>query len=157
MNYKLFSVLPVLGLILGNLSPVTAFSADLQVSATILLGKGTCSIDSVTPAIFSPALNPLTALTTPDPTADATIKVTCTGLGNKTGTVAVQRQDSSPLYLLHENMIDSIAYSLTLPPSQPVTNKNPVDITLTATITGSAYQNAPAGFYTGKVGIEVLP
>lgn len=156
MRRNSFFILPILGLTLGILSlPGAASCADLQVSATILLGKGTCSFKSVTPALFDPALDPFSA---PDRTAEATITVNCKGLGNKTGTVVVQRQASSPLYLRHTlNPADTIAYSLNLPRSEPITNNSDLDITVTATIIGSAYRNAPSGIYSDTVGIEVLP
>jgi spore coat protein U-like protein len=151
-----FFIFPILGLILGIMSlPGTASCADLQVSATILLGKGTCSFKSVAPALFAPALDPFSAS---NRTADAIITVNCKGLGNKTGTVVVQRQTSSPLYLRRTlNPADTIAYSLNLPRSEPITNNSDLDIAVTATILGSAYQNAPAGIYSDTVGIEVLP
>jgi hypothetical protein len=156
MRDKPFHILPLLGIILGvTLLPGAASCADVQVSATILLGKGTCSIVSVVPAIFAPDLDPLTA---PNRTANATVTVNCKGLGNKTGSVVVQRQESSPLYLRNTTTpTDTIAYSLDLPRSESVTNNTDLPITITATIAGAAYRNAPAGAYSDTVGIEVLP
>ncbi len=154
--YNPFSILTIIGLLLGMLSlPQTAICAEVQVSATIIASKGKCSIISVTPAIFLP-LNPLIAS---DETADATIKVNCTGLGNKTINVIVQRQDSSPLYLLNtDNLTDTIFYSLlNFPRSEAITNNSPLDITVTAAIEGGAYQDAPAGPYSGTVAVDVLP
>jgi len=156
MRLQQFSNLPILGAVLGAMFfPTVASCVEMQVSTTILLGKGTCSIVSVTPATFTPALDPISAA---NRTADATITVNCKGLGNKTGTVALQRQNTNPLNL-HNTLTptDTIGYSLNLPGSTPVTNNTDVPITVTATILGSAYQNAAAGIYTDSVGIEVLP
>ena len=156
MRHNSFFILPIFVLMLGIMAqPRAAACADLQVAATILLGKGTCSVKSVTPAIFDPALDPFSASPR---AADATVTVNCKGLGNKTGTVVIQRQASSPLYLRHTiTPADTITYSLNLPKSESVTNNTDLVITVTATIAGSAYQNAPAGIYSDTVGIEVLP
>ena len=126
---------------------------QIQVAATIL-DRGHCSFVTPGPyAInFTPALNPLSAI---DRSASVSFSVKCNGLGNKPGTVIVDRDGYSQLYL--EKGPDTIAYSLNLPTSAPVTNNTPVSITLTATIAGTAYMNAPSGDYSDTITINVTP
>lgn len=126
---------------------------QIQVAATIL-DRGHCSFVTPGPyAInFTPALNPLSAI---DRSASVSFSVECKGLGNKPGAVIVDRDGYSQLYL--EKGPDAIPYSLNLPTSAPVTNNTPVSITLTATIAGTAYKNAPSGDYSDTITINVIP
>jgi len=139
------------------LSPVAAYGSSatmqLQAAATIL-GKGNCSFVTPGPyAInFAPALNPFSAI---DRSASVTFSVNCTGIGNGVSAVVVDRVGANQLYLAKGP--DTIPYSLNLPTSAPVTNNNPVTVTLTATIIGNAYQNAPAGNYSDTITINVTP
>lgn len=126
---------------------------QLQASA-IILGKGKCSFVTLGPhAInFAPALNPFSAI---DRSASVTFSVSCTGIGNGTSAVIVDRVGASQLYL--SKGLDTIPYSLNLPTSASVTNNSPVTVTLTATIIGNAYKNAPAGDYSDTITINVTP
>lgn len=152
--------LTVLALMCGIhvlLAPIPARAGNvvqqLQVAATIL-DKGNCSFETPSPyaITFDPALNPLAAV---DRSASVTLTVKCTGIGNKSSTVIVDRVGFGQLYL--EKGSDTIPYSLNLPTSKVVTNNNPVPITLTATIVGSAYSTAPAGAYSDTITINVTP
>lgn len=151
------SVLALICVACLPLGPVPAYGGtvvqQLQVAATIL-DKGNCSFETPGPyAInFSPDLNPLAAV---DRTASVTFSVKCTGIGNKSSTVVIDREGAGQLYL--EKGSDTIPYSLNLPTSRAVTNNIPVPVTLTASISGSAYSNAPAGTYSDTIVINVAP
>jgi hypothetical protein len=158
MRLKAFFIVLILIMISRlPLGPALAFGGaatnQIQVAATIL-DRGHCSFATPGPyAInFSPALNPLSAI---DRSASVSISVECKGLGNKSGTVIVDRDGYSQLYL--KKGPDTIPYSINLPTSAPVTNNTPVSITLTATIAGTAYQTAPSGDYSDTITINVTP
>ena len=129
-------------------------TTDQLQAAAIILGKGKCSLVTPGPyAInFAPALNPFSAI---DRSASVAFSVNCTGLGNGVSAVIVDRVGANQLYLSKGS--DTIPYSLNLPTSAPVTNNNPVTVSLTATIIGNAYQNAPTGNYSDTITINVMP
>jgi hypothetical protein len=128
-------------------------TGQLQAAATIL-GNGKCSFVTPGPYTidFAPALNPFSAI---DRSASVAFSVKCTGLGNGSSAVIVDRVGANQLYL--SKGPDTIPYSLNLPTSAPVTNNNPVTVTLTATILGTAYQSAPTGSYSDTIIINVIP
>lgn len=147
-------VLMIAHLPLGQVSALGEMTTNqLQVAATIL-DRGHCSFVTPGPYVinFNPALNPLSAI---DRTASTSFSVICKGLGNKTGTVIIDRDGYSQLYL--EKGTDTIPYSLNLPTSAPVTNNNEVPITLTASIAGNTYRDAPSGDYSDTITINVMP
>ncbi len=127
-------------------------TSQLQVAATIL-GKGNCSF--VTPGPYLINFSPLNPFLATDQTANVTFSVNCTGLGNGTSVVVVDRVGANQLYLTKGT--DTIPYYLNLPTSEPVKNNTPVSVTLTATILGNTYKNAPAGNYSDTITINVAP
>lgn len=132
-----------------------ALATLLQTSAVIPAGAGVCVFDSGGPYSldFPATLNPFAPA--PVTTASVTFNVTCTGLIGGGKTVIVTRDDGSQLYL--KSGEDKIAYSISLPFSQNAKNDKSAPLTLTATILGAAYKDAPAGFYSDTITINVMP
>jgi hypothetical protein len=157
MRFRTAFTLLALGIIVGGIFlPRQANGLDFEVSA-VILDKGKCSLVTDPPysIIFASVLNPLNPI---PHTSSTTLTVNCTGLGNKTSNVVIQRASSGPLLLKREPNNDaSIAYSLNLPLSRSVTNNNPVNMTITASISAGAYINAPPGTYRDSILLNIFP
>lgn len=160
MRTKAFAISLALTMVIRLLlAPSTANAAALatllQTSAVIPAGAGVCVFDTGGPysITFPTTLNPFAPV--PLTTASVTFNVTCTGLAGGGKTVIIDRMDGSQLYL--KSGTDQIPYTLNLPFSQNAKNGKSAPLTLTATIAGSAYLNAPAGSYSDTITINVMP
>lgn len=136
-------------------SEAAALGTLLQTSAVIPAGAGVCVFDTGGPysIVFPTALDPFAPVALS--TASVTFNVTCTGLAGGGKTVIIDRLDGIQLFL--KSGADKIPYALNLPFSQNAKNGKSAPLTLTATIAGTAYQNAPAGVYNDTITIDVLP
>jgi hypothetical protein len=101
--------------------------------------------------LFSPALDPSAAGTR---TATSDIRVQCTGNASLAWSFT-GINGSSPLRMKHGSLSAFIPYTVAASFQQgPVGNQQWL---LTATVLGTAYENAPAGTYTDQLTANVLP